>query len=132
LGFEPYLEQGAFKEGLNLVVTDCRRDAEIDWIVQQKEIIKSVNDAAQHLHEQKYRNRDLSETIVMEKHYYNVYLVYVKNEAAEKVDTDVLTHYCIGYAKGSRAIDITLVNDSTLNELNKKTDNLIKYFETTI
>lgn len=130
--FEKFLDNGNFKEDYNLVITDCRRDAEIDWVADQKNIIISVNERIADLQEQKFRNREFLEVVEMEAHYFRVYLVYVKNDIAEKNDLDMLTHYCIGYAKGKGVVDVTLLNNSTLDELKKKTDKLINCLQIAI
>lgn len=109
----PYIDESidplyGIKDDLNLVITDCRRDAEIDWIYNFK---KEINDLE-------------SES---EVHYLNVELWYIQRDEAEQNDPDVLTHYCIGYAKGLHraangfnVIDAIIKNNATEEALRNK------------
>lgn len=121
--FEPFIDKDTnqFKPGLKLVITDCRRVSEIDWILNLKKYINTIN-------------KEASCVNSVLRHYVDVKLVEINNPSVE--DRDCLTHYAIGYAHGihkgctnwsSNFIDAIIVNDSTLTELEKKTNECIKY-----
>lgn len=124
--FKPHMEDikesmdsYAFKEGLNLVVTDCRRTDEIDWVAYFKDLINHV------------RLEMLAEGHQLEL-YINLELWYVNRSEAELTDTDVLTHKCIGYARGYHraagypVIDCIINNDDTLEALYSKVDRKVE------
>lgn len=117
--FSPFQDENKyFNEGLNLVVTDCRRASEIDWIDNYKDLISSVNNYVKSTDSPGF--------------YLNIFLVYIDNQKALKNDKDVLTHYCIGYAKGKELIDLTLDNNSTLEDLTQRIEKLNKLINSTI
>ena len=129
--FEPYMQDnGLFKEDQRLVVTDCRRLQEIDWVYKWKAIKQlSENQAKQ-----------AGETA---KHYFSVDLWYIRRPVAEVKDADVLTHSCIGYAKGLHKgismelnhfplIDITIYNDKDIHTLYRKVDKALEIRENPI
>lgn len=126
--FKPYQnEDGSFKPGLKLVVTDCRRDAEIDWILAKKTEIANAELAASE-----------AETA---RHYEQVRLFNIIRHN-KPVDKDVLTHACIGYALGIqkmlneqrshiRLIDAFVYNNDTLEQLAVKLNALVQTFSIT-
>lgn len=104
--FEPFLdEKGEFKEGLKLVITDCRRSSEIEWIQIQKQHIYDLNTS-------------INDPTI--KHYLDFKLIHVKRP--NTIDPDVLTHYTIGYAYGlSHAnLPFSIVDASINNDLDVK------------
>lgn len=120
---EPYRnEDGSFQEGLNLVITDCRRECEIDWLVGFKQTIKELEDQM---------SRNVPEHI---RHYVNAKLYIVDRPG--NVDNDGLTHACIGYARGIdvslphiNLLDARILNDGDLEVLQRKIDNLFSLEE---
>lgn len=116
--FEKYFnEDGHFKKGLKLVITDCRRDAEINWMYNAKTQIEEWN-----------ANQESSQ------HYLRPILFLIERKEKAK-DPDVLTHYCIGYAKGInkasniKLIDGTIQNSGTIEELSTKIRSVVETFE---
>jgi len=106
--FEPYRHSGLSHKGFypnqNLVVTDCRRGAEILWVHDWK---------------------------AMAKENVNVFLVIVNRPNI--TDKDVLTHYCLGVAEGIdrierrfKLIDAYINNDGTLADLERKVNTLVQ------
>lgn len=125
--FKPHMEDikenmdsYAFKEGLNLVVTDCRRIDEIDWIAYFKDLINHID-------------LELQEEGLSLDAYLNIELWYVSRPEAEAADTDGLTHQCIGYARGYHRgaigypiVDCIVVNNSTIEQLKYKIDRKVE------
>jgi hypothetical protein len=113
--FEPYIDPliNNFKEGLKLVITDCRRSGEIDWVLNQKQYIDSLNEQHSSI-----------------RHYVNITLIQIINPNI--IDPDTITHYTIGYAHGIQQmypnfIDASIYNDKTLLDLERKTSECINY-----
>lgn len=107
--FKPYRdEEGFFFDNLKLVVTDCRRICEVDWLRDQKRLeeLWNVN----------YPDKPVTRTLIL------------SIERPGNNDPDVLTHQAIGYAKGiSRVtpfIDNVINNNSTLESLQNRVDSL--------
>lgn len=125
--FKPYMEDVkesmdsyAFKEDLNLVITDCRRIDEIDWVVYFKDLINHVR-------------LELEAEGQTFEPYLNIELWYVQRQEAEDADTDVLTHKCIGYARGYHraaiaypVIDCIISNNDTIEALSAKIDRKVE------
>lgn len=125
--FLPYQnEDGHFKKGLKLVVTDCRRESEIDWILQQKEYIHNIE----------YSNRAQSKIPV--NHYLTIRLFLI-DRANKPVDQDIITHKCISYALGMhkglkevtqvRLMDGIIHNNGTLEQLEAKVEKIVETFK---
>lgn len=138
--FKPYLtEEGFFKEGLKLVVTDFRRINEIEWILERKKEIYEVN-MQNLLHNSPCCGVSMNDesTCVdcgkditpeeMVKHYLDMKIIYINRPGNE--DTDVLTHHTIGFSFGLQkgnlpfqVVDATIINDKTLEILQQKVIN---------
>lgn len=114
-------ENGNFKPGLKLVITDCRRDSEIDWLYTLKQEITIAN----------AKEKDA-------QHYVMPYLFLVKRDN-KPVDSDVLTHGCINYALGIqkvlhemhniRLVDGFIHNNGTIDNLQSKIHTLVETFD---
>jgi len=119
-------EEFNFKPGLKLVITDCRRDSEIDWLYALKQEIYVANTQSQG----------------RAQHYVFPYLFLVKRDN-KPIDTDVLTHGCISYAMGIQKVlhektlmthnDIRLLdgfvhNNGTIDNLKSKIQAVVENF----
>jgi len=130
--FEKYRDiDGSFKEGLKLVITDFRRDSEVDWFYDLWSTIRSFE----------YN----SNPMLTKEHYIDLKMFYILNP--DSGDTDVLTHYTIGKAFGINKIypgfisgtihnnicagkEITDAQYKIMKEsLEKKTSKLIEIFD---
>lgn len=107
--FEPYLnEDKRFKPNLKLVITDCRRFPEIDWVYCRKNEIYFEGESS---------NLDIK-------------LFHIRNPRT--IDSDTLTHFAIGYAYGCNVdkdvavIDGVIINDSTKEDLVDKVEKCIE------
>jgi hypothetical protein len=109
--FEPFIENGVFKPETKLVVTDMRRISEVLWYIERKKEAFFIN-----------HNIDFG-------------LFHVTRKGIE--DTDHLTHYAIGYAKGYSSatayiggplIDGTIENNVSTEELKRKVQNIISFY----
>ncbi len=104
--FEPYLTSDKnFKPNLKLVITDCRRFSEIDWIYLKK-------------------------NLALIDPNFDIKLFHIRNPRT--IDTDTLTHFAIGYAYGCNVdpditmIDGIIMNDSTKEDLVEKVEKCIE------
>lgn len=104
--FEPYLNSDkSFKSNLKLVITDCRRFPEVDWVYVNK-------------------------LLALVKPDYDIKLFHIRNPRT--IDTDTLTHFAIGYAYGCNVdndvsvIDGIILNDSTKEDLVDKVEKCIE------
>ena len=104
--FEPFVNKDlSFKPNLKLVITDCRRFAEIDWVYAKKNL-----------------------TLIDPS--FDIKLFHIRNPRT--VDSDVLTHFAIGYAYGCNVdpditmIDGIIMNDSTREDLTNKVESCIE------
>lgn len=101
--FEPYLENNKFKEGLKLVITDFRRDCEVDWYY---DIWLSIAEF--------YKAKDFLDN---EKNPIDLKLFYINRP--EVIDVDYLTHYAIGKVIGINKIQPGFIN-ATIHLKGKK------------
>lgn len=119
-------ETGDFKPGLKLVITDCRRDSEIDWMYALKQQVLFANK----------ESKDLAQ------HYVFPYLFLIKREN-KSLDPDALTHACISYAMGIqkvlqdetpmfgagiRLVDGIIHNSGTIDYLKSKIGAMVETF----
>jgi phosphomevalonate kinase len=136
-------ETGVFKKGKLLVVTDCRRDAEIDWVCENKEryfaLKYNVSAGFSSVDDTSFATVEINKVIhkvTVRKEYIpnilpRILLFEVKRNGIE--DPDILTHYCLGYAKGLhratknyQVIDGVIDNSCSKPDLQKKLNSLLK------
>jgi len=110
--FEPYIEDGEFKEGLKLVVTDFRRDCEVDWYFNVWSDIKEFEEREGVLSTKKYP--------------INLRMFYINRP--EVIDEDVLTHYAIGKVQGINKAQPGFI-DATIHLKGQKYMSDVEYVE---
>ena len=85
---------GSFKDNIKLVITDFRRDVEVDWYYNLWEQIQEFE------HDGEFLNQ--------KEHYINLKMFYINRP--EVNDSDILTHYTIGKVQGINKIQPGFIN----------------------
>jgi len=115
--FEPYMTKTkTFKPGLKLVVTDHRREIEVEWYFKLWNEIQQRKSLS-------YKNPKFKPVLELR-------LFHIVRPGVKK-DDDVLTHKAIGMTQGIDLvfpgfIDTIITNDSTIEVLEKKIETILE------